>query len=135
MNVGWKYNGPRRLMTFALDAKAVLPPSPPRSRELHPLDDPSLELNPGDVGAGHDLFARCGFCHGAELISPGFAPDLRESQIALDSEGFWLVLHDGILMQNGMPKYDGLSRTEVDQLRAYIRSGARDAMGARNALH
>ena len=27
MNVGWKYTGPRRLLTFALDGKAVLPPS------------------------------------------------------------------------------------------------------------
>ena len=26
MNVGWKYRGPRRLLTFALDGKAELPP-------------------------------------------------------------------------------------------------------------
>ncbi len=33
MNVGWKYAGPRRLLTFALDGKAVLPPSEPPTAE------------------------------------------------------------------------------------------------------
>ena len=29
MNVGWKYGAqPRRLLTFGLDGKALLPPSP-----------------------------------------------------------------------------------------------------------
>lgn len=134
MNAGWKYSGPRRLLTFALDGKAMLPPSPPRDMTVHAVDDPSLKLNPADVSAGSGIFLACAVCHGRNLVSAGGpGPDLRESQIALHPESFWNVVHDGALIQNGMPKFASLTREQVMQIYAYIRAGARDALGTRKA--
>lgn len=132
MNVGWKYGAqPRQLLTFALDGKAVLPPSAPRDMKVHALDKPSLKINAADVAAGHGLFIACAACHGLNLVSPGApAPDLRESQIALDPDGLWTVIHDGTLMDRGMPRFPMFNRTQVMQIFAYIRAGARNAIEA-----
>ena len=131
MNAGWKFAGPRRLLTFTLGGKAELPPSPPRDMTVHALDDPSIKLDPADVAAGHAMFLACAVCHGRNLVSTGGpAPDLRESNIALREEGLWSVLHDGALMPQGMPRYDAFTRDQVRQLHAYIRSGAREVLEA-----
>jgi quinohemoprotein ethanol dehydrogenase len=132
MNVGWKFAGPRRLLTFALNGTAMLPPSPKRDMTIHPVDNPALKLNPADVAAGHAMFMACAACHGRNLVAAGGpAPDLRESQIALDPDAFWHVVHDGALMENGMPRYSIFTRLQVLQFYAYIRAGAREA-AARN---
>jgi quinohemoprotein ethanol dehydrogenase len=129
MNVGWKFSSPRRMLTFALDGKAVLPPTPPRDMQVHAVDDPSVKLDPAEVAAGHDLAMACAYCHGRELDAPGApAPDLRESKIALDPGGLWSVVHDGALLQNGMPMFPQFTREQVMQIYAYIRARARDAM-------
>ena len=60
----------------------------------------------------------------------GPAPDLRESQIALDPDSFWSVVHDGALLQNGMPQFAAFDRKQVRQLYAYIRAGARETLAA-----
>ena len=101
---------------------------------VHAVDDPSLQLNPADVSAGGDLFLACAVCHGRNLVSAGGpAPDLRESQIALQLDSLWNVVHDGALIQNGMPNFASLTREQVKQIYAYIRAGARDALGTRKA--
>jgi quinohemoprotein ethanol dehydrogenase len=126
LDAGWSYRGQRRLLTFALDGKAVLPPSRPRFTPVKPLDDPALKLDPTEVVAGEKLYLRCLGCHGLGLHGTGGpAPDLRESQLAFNSDVLWSVLHDGVLMPNGMPKYSNFTREEVNQIYAYIRSGAR----------
>ena len=116
MNVGWKYGAqPRRLLTFALDGKAVLPPLPPRDMKVHALDKPSLKINAADVAAGHDLFIACAACHGLNLVSPGApAPDLRELQIALDPDSLWSLVHGGALIDRGMPRIASFSRPQVN---------------------
>jgi quinohemoprotein ethanol dehydrogenase len=53
---------------------------------------------------------------------------LRESKIALDPDGLWSVVHDGALLQNGMPRFPQFTREQVMQIYAYIRARARDAM-------
>jgi quinohemoprotein ethanol dehydrogenase len=129
MNIGWKWGAPRRLLTFALGGTAALPPSAPRDIAVHALDDPGLELSPADVAAGGRLFMQCILCHGRDAVSAGApAPDLRESQIALHADSLWTVLHDGALLQQGMPRFETLSRAEVDQIYAYIRARARAAL-------
>ena len=76
----------------------------------------------------------CGTCHGADLQSGGApAPDLRESAVALSEDALWSVVHDGALIQKGMPRYPELTRSQVRNLQAYIRAGARDALAKRNA--
>jgi quinohemoprotein ethanol dehydrogenase len=131
MNAGWKFSSPRRLLTFALDASAARPPSPARDFTVHPVDNPAIKINPADAAAGYAMFLACAACHGRDLVSAGGpAPDLRESKIALDPASFWSVVHDGALMPNGMPGYGFLTRPQVMQLYAYIRSGARAALAA-----
>jgi quinohemoprotein ethanol dehydrogenase len=130
MHVGWKYGAqPRLLLTFALDGNAVLPPAPPRDMQVKAIDDPSIQIREEDVAAGHRLFLRCAGCHGLNLVSSGApAPDLRESQLALNPDSFWTVVHEGSLLARGMPRFDRLSREQVMQIYAYIRTGARDAL-------
>jgi quinohemoprotein ethanol dehydrogenase len=126
VDAGWSYKGQRRLLTFALDGKAVLPPSRARFTPVKPLDDPSLKLDPADVVAGEKLYMRCVLCHGVELQGVGGpAPDLRESPIAFNPDSLWGVVHDGALIQNGMPPFANLTREQVSQIYTYIRSGAR----------
>ena len=131
MHVGWKYGvQPRRLLTFGLDGKAVLPPSAPPDMKVEAVDDPRLKIREADVEAGRRLFMMCAPCHGRDLVSAGApGPDLRESKIALDPDNFWSVVHDGALIQHGMPRFEMLTRTQAMQIYAYIRAGAREALG------
>jgi quinohemoprotein ethanol dehydrogenase len=133
INAGWKFNAqPRRLLTFRLDGKAVLPPTAPPDRSVKALDDPSLRLNEADVQAGAALFlGNCAGCHGPGLRGAGTAPDLRESQIALRLDGLWPVLNQGSLLALGMPRFDDLTLEQVRQIYSYIRAGAREALGLR----
>jgi quinohemoprotein ethanol dehydrogenase len=74
----------------------------------------------------------CWSCHGLKIHSTGgFAPDLRESLIALDKDALWGVLHEGALLPNGMPRFDSFTREQSDAIHAYIRAGAREALGLR----
>jgi quinohemoprotein ethanol dehydrogenase len=126
MNVGWKYGAPRRLMIFALDGNAQLPETAPPDMTVHALDDPNLRINPRDVQAGHALYAVCGGCHGLHLEAAGTpGPDLRESALAMDPDAIYDVVHDGQLIQRGMPRLDFITREQAHQIHAYIRDGAR----------
>ena len=132
MDVGWKYGAQmRRLLTFALDGKATLPPSAPPDFKVHAVDDPKLVLNEADVQVGRGLWIRCASCHGAGLQATGTpGPDLRESGFALDLASFREVMKTG-RMDRGMPRFDTLTDEQVRQLHAYIRARAREALGLR----
>jgi quinohemoprotein ethanol dehydrogenase len=133
MNAGWKYGAqPRRLLIFALGGKAVLPVSAPPDTVVHPVDDASIKVDEADVGPGQILFTmNCAGCHGLNVVSAGApAPDLRESAVALNRESLWSVVHDGVLLEQGMPRFDKLDATQLQQISAYIRARARDALGA-----
>jgi quinohemoprotein ethanol dehydrogenase len=129
MNVGWKWGAPRRLLAFAIGGTVTLPPSPSRTLAVHPVDDPNVQLELADVEAGKQLYMNCILCHGRELVGAGApAPDLRESRVALDPNALWKVVHEGALMNQGMPRFETLTRAQVDQLYTYIRSSARKAL-------
>ena len=132
-NLGWKYGAqPRRLLTFALDGKATLPPSAPPTKEVNAVDDPTVQIKPSDVAVGHAIYLACAACHGRDLVSTGGpAPDLRESQLALHPDSFFSVVHDGALIQRGMPSFETFTREQVMDLYAYIRSGARETLASR----
>ena len=134
MNMGWKYGAqPRRLLTFSLDGKAVLPRTPPADKNVQAVDDPSIRISEADVAAGRALAnSVCVACHGLNLVSGGTpAPDLRESRVALYEESLWTVLHEGTLLSRGMPRFENLTREQVRQIHAYIRAGAREVLGTR----
>ena len=125
--VGWRFTTPRRLLTFALDGKASLPSMAMPDLAVHALDDPNIAIDPVQVEAGARLYGRCRNCHGGDLASAGSAPDLRESAVAMSMDSLWTVVHDGALIQMGMPRFDELTREQVAQLFAFIRNGARKA--------
>jgi quinohemoprotein ethanol dehydrogenase len=127
---GWKYGAqPRRLLTFSLGGKAALPPTAPRSDSLTALDDPAVTLSDADAAAGQAIFnLACSACHGLNLASPGApGPDLRESRIALSESGVWAAVHDGVLLEKGMPQFPTLGPQQIHEIYAYIRAGARAA--------
>jgi quinohemoprotein ethanol dehydrogenase len=129
-SVGWKYGAqPRRLLVFALDGKAALPPTAPRDTTLHAVDDPKIQISDADVEAGRTLYRPCTACHGMNGVSAGApGPDLRESRAALDPDTFYAIVHGGALAEQGMPKWDMFSREQVMQIYAFIRAGARKAL-------
>lgn len=133
LNVGWKYGQqPRRLLTFALDGKGRLEPSPPRDMKVYALDDPDLVLNEADVALGRALSVQCAACHGVGFHSAGApGPDLRESAIALDLASFTTLLREAPLLERGMPRFERLSDAEIRALHAFIRARAREALGKR----
>jgi len=132
MHVGWNYRKqPRRLLTFALDGTAKLPETSPASMTVNALDDPSMVLDPAAVATGSQLYMRCLGCHGrAAQAAGGPGPDLRESPVMLDPEAFWSVLHDGTLLDRGMPRFASLTHEQAMEVRAYIQAEARKARAA-----
>jgi quinohemoprotein ethanol dehydrogenase len=130
-NRGWKFGQqPRRLLTFALEAKARLPYTAPAELTVHALDDPALVINPAQADRGMGLYqSNCLNCHGRLLVSAGSpGPDLRESPIALGWDSFRTTVAEGALVPKLMPKFDTFSDEELRDIYLYIRSAARDVV-------
>ncbi len=128
---GWKFGAqPRRLLTFALDGTAKLPPTAPRDYKVHALDDTALQIDTALAAAGATLYQdNCAYCHGRRLVTAGApANDLRESAIALRWDSFRSVVAEGALLPKMMPRFGELSEAQVRAIYMYIRSGARDAL-------
>jgi quinohemoprotein ethanol dehydrogenase len=121
---GWDYRThPRRLLTFVLDGKAKLPPTPPPTFAA-PLDGTTMDVDKTLVDEGARQWSRCQACHGPGAIAGGAAPDLRASQVALDGAAFAGAVRNGVEAR-GMPKFDELTDRELEALRHYIRQRAR----------
>ena len=121
---------PRRLLTFALDASAKLPPTPPRSPAV-PLVAPQFQVDAAKISAGEREYSRCTLCHGMGVIAGGIAPDLRASPVPLSREAFAHVVRDGALRERGMPAFQELTDDQLDSLRHFIRQTARDSAAPR----
>jgi quinohemoprotein ethanol dehydrogenase len=130
---GWTSQGfPRRLLTFALNGKVLLPPAS-ASSFAKPLAAPELQIDPAKVAAGSREYVRCLLCHGTAAIAGGNAPDLRASPVPLSASGFAAIVRDGALVSRGMPQFAELSDAQLESLRHYVRARAREALGDRNA--
>jgi quinohemoprotein ethanol dehydrogenase len=115
----------RRVLTFALDGGAKLPPK--RIPNLTRRSDPHFSADRESVTRGSKLFnGRCAVCHGFGAVSAGFAPDLRRSPIVVSQDAFQAVVQQGALLPNGMPKFESLSNEDLSGLRDYIRYQAHD---------
>ncbi len=127
--LGWQARvHPQRVVTFALDGKAQLPPNIPAPRRAVPIDDKALVIDVAAAEKGGALFERsCSSCHGGNVRAGGYAPDLRASPITLSAEAFRTIVQMGSLETRGMPKYEELSAREVEELRMYVRKAARDS--------
>jgi quinohemoprotein ethanol dehydrogenase len=129
-DMGWRFGEqPRRLLVFALDRHASLPPTAPPRFELRALDDAALSIDASLAAKGRGLYhSTCTFCHGGNLQGTGsIAPDLRESQVALHWLSFESVVKTGV-PSAGMPRYDDLTEADVRALFMYVRAGAREAL-------
>ena len=120
---------PRRLLTFALDGRAKLPPTPPRQPAV-PLDAPDFKVDAAKAAAGGKDFVRCNLCHGMGAVAGGIAPDLRASPVVMSREAFAHVVRDGSLVARGMPRYADITDAELDALAHYLRQKARADLAA-----
>ena len=66
----------------------------------------------------------CSFCHGANAVAAGMAPDLRASQIPLNQQTFASVVRDGAFISRAMPAHPELTDQELEAIRHYIRQQA-----------
>jgi len=123
---GWAYGlHPRRLLTFALDADAQLPPTPaPRLPQPIVAEDFKLDAQLAENGSA--LYSRkCVICHGSGVIGGGYAPDLRESQVPLYLEALRDVTVNGSRHARGMPRFQELTDADLVALQHFIRRQAR----------
>ena len=122
---GWVgRNHPRRLLTFALDGAAKLPPSTPPT-ETVVIHDPGFQIDSALVEKGKWIYGKnCVICHGVAAVAGGFAPDLRASPVPLSAQAFAAIVRDGGLESRGMPRFAELSDAELDSMRHYIRERA-----------
>ena len=122
---GWQYREQvRRVLTFALDGQASLPPAA-RPLALEAIMDKEFVSIPAAEQRGAALFANaCSYCHGAGVVAGGAAPDLRTSPAITDQSAFRAIVHDGLLAGAGMPKFDNFTDEERNDIRQYVRSRA-----------
>jgi quinohemoprotein ethanol dehydrogenase len=120
---------PRRLLTFALDADARLPPTPARAQAA-PLAAPEFRVDAAKATLGESEYVHCTLCHGMAAVAGGIAPDLRASPVPLSMEEFTHVVRVGALQSRGMPQFAEMSDAQLESLRHYLRQKARADLAA-----
>ena len=113
-----------RVLAFKLGGKASLPP--PAAALVMPRP-PELKALPLTLEQGAALYgARCGNCHGFNVISGGTIPDLR--YMTAETHGmFDDIVLGGSRAGNGMPGFANvLTEFDVNAVHAYIISRARE---------
>ncbi len=130
LNKGWKYGlQPRRLLTFALGGTARLPQTPAPDKSVQFVDDPAIKLSSEAIRRGEISYhMMCTACHGAGAIATGGAPDLRGAGAMRDKAVLTAVLREGLLVENGMPRFGNISDSEINNIFQYVRSRAREAI-------
>jgi quinohemoprotein ethanol dehydrogenase len=114
----------RRVLTFAIGGKGVLPE---RAKPAPAFEDPGFVADPARVMAGMMAYSgNCLACHGALAVGIGHAPDLRRSPVVPDKDTFGRILHEGLLQQQGMPKFAELTPAQIEDIRHYLRARAAD---------
>ena len=117
---------PRRVLTFSLDGDDALPSAPPRPLRRAVQDGEFTPNQAGDVRGGTSYGNHCFFCHGAGAISGGSAPDLRESPAIVSFDALKNIVVGGALLSKGMPRFEEMSDRELEDLRTYLRTQAKN---------
>ena len=123
---GWGYRAqPRRLLTFSLEGAATVPAMPP-PQMAKPIRQEDFVVDKMLAEQGNKLWrTRCVLCHGAGVVSGGYAPDLRASTIPLYDKALHDVVVNGSRASAGMPRFKELSDADLKALQHYIRQEAR----------
>ncbi len=117
----------RRVLTFAIGGKQVLPARP---QTAEPPPDPDFKPEPARIMPGALAYStHCLICHGALAVGAGHAPDLRRSAVPQDAATFAQVVRGGMLQARGMPRFEELSDRQLDDIRIYLRSRAAELRG------
>jgi alcohol dehydrogenase (cytochrome c)/quinohemoprotein ethanol dehydrogenase len=109
-----------RLLVFALDGKAELPPLTPHS--LAVLDPPPVTGEPEQIADGaHSFNNSCSICHGDAAVAGVLVPDLRYSAV-INSPKLWQqIVHDGLLKERGMVAWSAnMTPAQIENIRLYI---------------
>lgn len=125
---GWRFGVHMpRVLTFKLDGKAKLPPAPPPSFDVTPIDDPSFRIDQASAARGRELWLRnCSICHVPGGANANY-PDLRQSAMAQDPEMLRKIVKEGALSALGMPQIDELSDQDIADISMAVRDFARRA--------
>lgn len=127
---GWDYGRhTRRLIVFALDGNAKVPPQPTPFFPK-PVDDPAFQIDEQLATRGRELYWQCFSCHGANVEAKGMAPDLRASPIPLQFEAFKEVVKNGAKVNMGMPVFPDMSDEQLRELMHFIRKTGRASKAA-----
>jgi quinohemoprotein ethanol dehydrogenase len=117
----------RRILTFMLDATASLPPIAPPAQVVA-AEDVDYRADAPAAARGMTTYnLHCAVCHGVAVVAGGHAPDLRASAIPPVASSFDAVVRGGVLVANGMPRFEEFSNAQLSDLREFIRSEAHAA--------
>ena len=108
-----------RLMVFKLGGTAKLAPAPASVNRV--LDPPPVTGTLQQVALGAKLYANsCSVCHGNAAVAGSLNPDLRHSAALGDPKLWQQIVHDGLLMQNGMVAWKGqFNPGQIEAIRLY----------------
>jgi len=114
----------RRILTFALDGTATLPPKSAPVKYIA-LEDTDYREDPSSAKRGERTYnLHCAVCHGVAIVPGGHAPDLRNSPVMLSADAFRAIVRDGALVANGMPQFDEFAADRLEDLRQFVRATA-----------
>jgi alcohol dehydrogenase (cytochrome c)/quinohemoprotein ethanol dehydrogenase len=120
-----------RLLVYAIDGTAALPPAPPRPERT--LAPPPLTASAAVIAGGEAEYRNyCGRCHGPEgAVNFGILPDIRYSA-ALNSKETWAaVVLGGTLKANGMASFaQVVDAEEAEAIRAWVIAQAHASLRA-----
>jgi len=131
-NLGWSYGvHTRRLLTFALNGKDVVP-GQPAPFFVSPILEPGFVVDTELAKEGEKLYLTkfCYACHGVGGVAGGMAPDLRASAIPLSEmeAAFRSVVRDGERLARAMPGFPDITDAQLTAIRHYIRREAHAAV-------
>lgn len=109
-----------RLLVFALDGTAELPPLTPQL--LAVLDPPPVSGEPDQIADGARSYGNsCSACHGDAVVAGGLIPDLRRSSVINSPQLWQQIVHDGILKERGMVAWSAnMTPAQVENIRLYV---------------
>lgn len=119
--------GPGKLLAFALDGKAALPPY---EHVEKPVPAPTFHLaaSKADIEKGRILYATfCARCHGGDVASGGEVPDLRYATEGTHQK-FDEIVRGGALRELGMPSFaEDVTADQARLIETYVLDRARQA--------